>query len=414
MGWIDNLKNASYTDPIGTSWPFDYEDVREEIDKRGTAFDFPDADGTYVQQTGKSGRRWPMRVFLWGEDYDIDAENFQTALNQPGIGKLNHPLYGTFDVVPLGKIVRRDDLKTAANQAVFDVVFWETIGVVYPTDQQDPGNDIVTAIEEFNEAAAAQFESSTSLDSAVEQATLKGSYSALIDLANVGLEKVAATQENVEAQFNAVRDSINASIDTLIGDPLSLAFQTAILIQAPARALTAIGARLDAYENLLNSLTTGENAIAVPGLDSNNSNVFHSKDLNALGYVSGSVLSAINNQFQTKPDALAAADIILDQMDRLTVWRDANFESLEEIDTGESYQQLLEAVGLAAGFLVQLSFSLKQERRFNLDRARNIVELTAELYGSIDDQLDFFIDSNNLTGSEILELPYGREIVYYV
>ena len=32
----------------------------------------------------------------------------------------------------------------------------------------------------------------------------------------------------------------------------------------------------------------------------------------------------------------------------------------------------------------------------------------------IDENLDFLINSNNLTGSEILELPRGREVVYYV
>jgi len=61
-----------------------------------------------------------------------------------------------------------------------------------------------------------------------------------------------------------------------------------------------------------------------------------------------------------------------------------------------------------------LSFSLKQERSIVLDRARTIVDISAELYGEVDAQLDFLINSNNLSGSEILEVPKGREIVYYV
>lgn len=85
-----------------------------------------------------------------------------------------------------------------------------------------------------------------------------------------------------------------------------------------------------------------------------------------------------------------------------------------DIDTGSAYQQLQEAVAITAGFLVGISFTLKQERRLILDRSRTIIDLVAELYGSIDEQLDFFITSNNLSGSEILELPKGREIVYYV
>ena len=50
-----------------------------------------------------------------------------------------------------------------------------------------------------------------------------------------------------------------------------------------------------------------------------------------------------------------------------------------------------------------------------LDRARTIIDLSAELYGRVDDRtLNFMIDSNRLTGSEILELPRGRSILYYV
>ena len=71
-------------------------------------------------------------------------------------------------------------------------------------------------------------------------------------------------------------------------------------------------------------------------------------------------------------------------------------------------------VAIAAGFLVEISFTLKQEFRITLDRPRTIIDLAAELYGEVDGQLDFLISSNNLTGSEILDLPRGREIVYYV
>ena len=186
------------------------------------------------------------------------------------------------------------------------------------------------------------------------------------------------------------------------------------MLQSPARALTNIQARLDAYGDLANSIISGDGAVVKPGNDSTNSNQFHTNDLYASTYVTGSVVSVVNNEFTTKTEALEAAELILTQLDDVTNWRDDNFQSLEEVDTGSSYQQLQEAVALTAGFLVEISFSLKQERRIVLDRNRTIIDLAAELYGSVDDQLDFLINSNNLTGSEILELPKGREIVYYV
>lgn len=414
MPWNNRIREAAYTSPSGVRIVFDYEDVSKSVDKKTTGFEFPDADGTFVQDLGHSGRKYPLRIFFWGDDYDLEADAFEAALLERGTGKLEHPIYGAVDVVPFGTITRRDDLKTAANQAVLQIILWETIGLIYPTSQTDPASAVLTAVDEYNDAIATEFEEVTSLDSAVDAATFKNSYQALLDTASTGLQAIADTQDDVRKQFDAIVDSINQGIDILISEPLTLAFQTTQLIQSPARALTAVEARLTAYSDLANLIITGDGAVVTPSLDASSSNEFHTKDLYASTYVTGSVVSVVNNQFITKTEALAAADAVLTQLANVVAWRDDNFQALGEVDTGGSYQQLQEAVALTAGFLVEISFSLKQERSIILDRARTIIDLAAELYGSVDDQLDFLINSNNLSGSEILELPKGREIVFYV
>lgn len=414
MAWNDRIAEAAYTSPSGTRVVFTYENVSMEVDKKTAAFDFPDAVGTYIQDLGPTGRRYPLRVIFWGEDYDLLADEFEKLLLEVGTGRLEHPKYGTKDVVPFGTISRRDDLKTAANQAIIEVTFWETIGLVYPTSQADPASELITSVDEFNAAFSGEYEEVIDIDSAVERVTLKDKYQSLLDKAQAGLQPIADTQANVQAQFDAIVDSVNQGIDTLISDPLTLAFQTTLLIQAPARALTSITARLSAYRDLANAIISGDGAVVSPGTDSRNSNEFHTNDLYASTYVTGSIVSVVNNQFTTKPEAIAAAESILTQMEDVTNWRDANFASLESVDSGAAYQQLQEAVAIAAGFLVEISFSLKQERTLVLDRNRTIIDLVAELYGSIDDQLDFFISSNDLSGVEILELERGRTIVYYI
>jgi len=414
MSWNDRLREAAYTSPSGERITFTYENVSQQVDKKTTGFTFPDADGTFVQDFGRSGRRYPLRVIFWGNDYDQEAELFEAALLIRGTGKLDHPIYGVIDVVPFGTITRRDDLKTAANQSIIEVTFWETIGLVYPASQNDPASDVLESVEEYNDVAASEFEEVTDIDSAVEQASFKNDYQALLNSAQSGLQTIADVQEDVSKQFNAIVDSVNNGIDILVQQPLTLAFQTTLLIQAPARALTSIRARLNAYRDLATAIISGDGAVVSPGLNSNNSNTFHTNDLYASTYVTGSILSVVNNQFITKTQALEAAEDILDQLSDVTDWRDDNYQSLEEIDTGGAYQKLQEAVALTAGFLVEISFTLKQERRIKLDRNRTIIDLSAEIYNDIDTQLDFLISSNNLTGSEILELPRGREIVYYI
>lgn len=413
MSWLDRLKEAAATSPSGVRFVFDYENVSKSFDKKTTAFTFPDANGTYIQDLGHSGRRYPLRIIFSGSDHDIEAEQFETALQETGEWQLEHPIYKTINVVPFGTITQRDDLKTAANQSIIEVVFWETIGLVYPSSQVDPASNIVTSIDEYNAAAANEFDSFTSLQSTVEKSTFKNTYLNTLNLVKDGLQQVADTQENVRKEFENIYDSITQSIDILVSTPVTLAFQSELFMQSPSRAITNIEARLSAYNNLIDSIITEDNP-AVPGNDSTNSNEFHKNDLYASTLITGSVLSVVNNIFFSKPEAIQAAELILNQLDSLIAWRDDNFQSLGQIDTGEAYQKLLESVSLTAGFLVEISFTLKQERRLTLDRNRTMIDLVGELYGEVDNQLDFFITSNSLTGSEILELPIGRQVVYYI
>ena len=139
------------------------------------------------------------------------------------------------------------------------------------------------------------------------------------------------------------------------------------------------------------------------------------QDLFITSFVTGSILSVVNHTFDKKTEALTAAQDIIQQLEIVRDWREEKFLDIENIDTGGSYQALQSAVALTAGFLVEISFTFKQERSIILTKQRTIIDLCAELYGNIDDEtLNFFITSNDLSGSEILEIQKGKEIVYYI
>jgi len=417
MPWIDRLLEAAYTSPSGERLVFYYENVSKEFDKKTTAFDPADADGTYIQDNGSTSDRFPLRIFFWGAEYDVEAEAFETALRERGTGKLDHPIYGVRDVIPFGVIKRRDDLKTAANQTILQITFRETIGLVYPIGSEDPASEVAEAVEEYNAAAAAELELGLFLKTVNAVVTFGNNVEALVGTVQSNLQAIADFADDVQKQFNAIVDSINNGIDILVEAPLALAFQVTQMIQAPARALASIKARLSAYGDLAEALISGNGAsVGSSGgeLNMSSNNELRTTDLFVSSYVTGQIISVLNNQFVTKTEALEAADVILEQFEAVIAWRDDNFEALEVIDTGEAYQQLQEAVSITIGFLVELSFTLKQERSIVLDRPRTIIDLVGELYGTVDQELDFLITSNNLSGDEILELPAGKEIVYYI
>lgn len=380
------LREAAYTGPGGLRSTFDYEDVSVTVDKKTTGYNFPDANGTYVQDTGHTGRQYPLRMYLWGDGHAERAEALEASLLERGAGKLEHPAYGAVNVVPYGSITRRDDLKTGGNQTVIEVTFWETIGLIYPTAQAAPASEVTEAVEEFNKTV--DFEGVTS-------ASFVADYSRLLETAEVTLSPIADATDRVGREFKRIVNSVRSNIL----DPIALGVQTLRMIQSAARSGSAV--RAGAYDYLLIDILSRR----VTPSD------YKVREAFAMGAVSGTVITLVNSQFTTKAQALDAADRLLEQFGALVTWRDNNHIG---VDTGESYQALQKAVALTAGYLVEISFTLKLERRLVLDRARTIIDLSAELYGAVDDKLDFLINSNNLTGSEILEIPRGREIVYYV
>ncbi len=397
---------------------FDFEDVSSEVEKRTAAFAFPGVNGTYVQDNGHSERRFPLRCIFAGPECDREAQAFEGLLLERGPGRLDHPLYGRRNVVPFGSIARRDDLKTAANQTILEVTFWSTIGAVYPSSGLSPKLQVTRSLGRAKLAVEGNFARAMNLATEARRASAKLSIREALRGVQAALQKAASATDSVNRAFRDLQSQINFGLDVLIGQPLLLARQIMALVNAPAEALAGILSRLDSYLDLLDRMvaSSGSSAVdssVIPALRVRRSNEFQTAALVAGAAVAGSVASVVASTFTAKPQAIEAAEELLAQLEVLNEWSEERYADLVQVDTGEGYQALQETVALAVGFLVEISFSLVPERVIVLDRPRNIIELSAEIYGSVDDRLDFLIDTNKLSGSEILELPRGRRIVYY-
>lgn len=418
MSWEDRVREAAFTPPSGTRLRFQFEDVSREIEKRTTAFEFPGVDGAFVQENGYGSRKYPLRCYFAGITHDLDATAFEVALLEPGIGRLEHPLYGAFDAIQFGTITRRDDLKSAANQTVIEVVFWTTVGALYPSAEADPRNELLASLDVLDLTSSTEYAALADLSTSAARVATKSSTRSLLRMASDALGEVAGAVSAVNRDFRDTQDAINYGLDVLVGQPLQLALQVANLVKAPALARVGIDLRLEGYRRLAERIFGAPFVSSVgaelAGTRLRLSNSFHTNNLFAMAAVAGSVRAVAEHTFVAKPDALAAADEVLALFDRLVAWRDAGFGSIGQVDPGASYQALQQAVALVAGYLLQVSFTLATERRVVLDRARTIIDLAAELYGSVDDRLDVLITTNGLTGQEILELPSGRVIAYYI
>lgn len=421
MSWEDRIRQAAYTSPSGERIEFDFRDVSRETSKRTTAFEFLGVDGAYVQDNGFGARRYPLQCYFSGADCDIAAARFEAALLERGAGRLEHPFYGTFDVVPYGDISRRDDLASAANQAIVEVTFWTTLRALYPSDQAAAPNEIIAAADATNIAASEQYAASVDVSTVGFQEGAKTSIGGVLDAINGTIASVASGSASTKARFTSMRNAIVTGLDDIITRPAIVAFEMAELIQIPARDAQQFASMRDAYQDLLDEVLALPDALpelrAVPEMsdaETSRENGFRTVDATVAGIVSALSIAAMTSTHRTRSAAVAAADDLVTMFDEAIAWRDAGFGTIGRVDTGEAYQALVDQVSKTAAYLVQLSFDLPAEKRVTLTRPRSLIELCAELYGAVDEKLDDLINANNLLPSEILEVPRGREIVFYV
>lgn len=414
MAWQDRLQDAAYTSPGGERIVFQYEDLSRSFDKKTTDFNFPDADGTYVQDSGRTGRKYPITAIFWGDDCDTDADAFEDALSEAGIGVLDHPIYGTVNVVPFGTVTRNDALKTAANQSLVEVTFWETIPLIYPIPQSDPATEVLDDVRGLSDAIGDNV--ADKLDIFSPEAIERFKVKTLVLIANV--QTVIAKATEIKDAVESKVTEITARIDSIVtatsenADDIRNTIRDTIsdimeLAAIPSTVASSIKSKISDYKEMITSIIS-------PLFPDDSEEDYLSSEAVVECIVGGLIVNVVESEFDTQGSALESAEDILEILDDVTTWTETTSNQVGIADTGESYQRMQEAVAFTAGYLVQVSFTLKKERKVVLTRARTIIDLAAELYGQVDEVLDFFITSNDFSGSEIIEIPRGREVLYYV
>jgi len=413
MSWDERIKEAAYTSPAGNRFVFQYGNVSRETDKKTTVFTFPDKEGAFIQDLGRGGRRYPFVIFFSGEDYDLQANDFYTALEETGIGRLEHPVYGEKDVVPTGTIRQRDDLVTGANQAAFEVEFWETlIEVRLPTADTDLTSRIDQSLTEYQDDASKQFdESEVLISTSTENIDFKAKFETILTTAKDKLKLIAEAQSDIRSKFNSIFLNILNNIDFFAGNLTSLAYETIDFLRLPSRSFVDITSKINAYEDMILAI-----AVSIDETyDRRDANEYYIRKLFVQSGIVALYEATLYTNFTTKPEVIDTIDRVESLYFSSLFYVDALRDTFGLIDTGEGFQKQVDVASLSALRLVQLSFTLVQERIIITDKPYTIIDLAAQLFGDDpNDQVDNLINANNFNGDQILEIPKGTEVTYFI
>ena len=116
----------------------------------------------------------------------------------------------------------------------------------------------------------------------------------------------------------------------------------------------------------------------------------------------------------SREEAIYAASAVISLFEQVKNFDDTKVKANAFVDVNNETAFLLsDIVYQSAALIINSSFALPMRRTIVLDRDRQLIELSAELYGSVD-YVDELIFENKLTADEIIVLPMGKEITYYV
>lgn len=466
MAWTDEISEAVYTAPSGKRIVFNYESALSRSTPLKTAeHTFPDVDGAEIQSLGLGGKKFPMTAIFSGGECLSLADEFEAALCERGYGTLEHPIYGKHTVVPTGSIDRSDDLVSALNESRVKVTFSETLTESLPLSKLAAEDALDAAMNKYENAASSSFLNLIVTGTVDDELQLQGVMRTQDNSLFKGIAKLCEKCSNIKEKqsllqmLNEFKLNVTnwvSKVDTLASKAQEIATVVIKTARLPSEIAIEGLAKIEGYSSVIKDLLNnvkmdpvGANAIknqfaatstmvgamvaalsygmaksakegaSASGGSSGSLSSFSSSGGSASGGSSGGSGSGAVGQSNagkilSRGDVFAIADAVAVQFEVYKDYIDAQVAKNAFVDTGESYEAVLETVIKAVEMLHEVAFDLPMARTIKLGKDRQLYELLCELYGKQGfDRVDEFIMDNGLNADEIELIPMGREVRYY-
>lgn len=298
-----------------------------ETGRRIVVTEYPQKNAADTEDMGRAARHFTLDMIILGKDYMAYRDILQADLEEGGIGELVHPWLGKLKV-RAGKVRLRETSRERM-KAVITVEFHEA------AEPPQDGDDI--ASDKFNRLAA-------SFDAAAVKAfsedfSVEGAISRLVSAAEQSIGAALAVMAGVSGRLNGLNDlatrirAISQSITSLVLTPANLALQLMAAVHTitdthfnPLGALrNQLSLARQSARAVSTSAGTGTARQAAANANAVSALIRSLAIAEAVRLYSGQIQRAtvVENAtaagviFDTRNDAAAARDAILEQMDEL-------------------------------------------------------------------------------------------------
>ena len=408
MSYQDRLQQLVYTSPSGKEFTLRFTDTERNRGKKAPVNEFPNQDQGGVQDLGQTTPRYPINCYIDGADYDLTADRFWSALNESGPGQLQHPRYGVIPVLPV-TIRQVEQFIDGAGRATFEIDFVQAdeISLEYPRTAALASASVSAAVDEAGASISESVEN-VEIEEPGRLEALKDNVLGGLDATKKAFARVTGFTDDVRQEINSTVQNVTGEVDALIQAPADLAESLLKLYRTPADVVSDIGAKIDGYSATLDTLISS--AVSTTERYGELFGLIGAANVNA-----ATAAAAQASATGTSPTRAAAIDSALKLKDIAD--RQATAIEALGVEDYESYRATRRALTLALDALIQTSLSLPAERVHITDGEVTPIELAYELYGvdsDVERLTDRLISYNDLIGADIILIPAGTEIRWYV
>ena len=378
MSWQDRLRpEILLTSPSGRSFSAAWKQGPRSLEKKVGVFEYPGVKGADVQDLDVGAMRYPLTFYFDGPDNDLQADAFIDACRENGSWTVVHPVKGSLTLQLLS--VSEEINPTESGNITEMKTEWIEFGIDLPAR---PAVAIAGVVRSQAGAFAASCRSQYA-QFPVDVVSVSSAVTALVAVLRITSGSALSASQGVKVGILAASPdalALSAGVQTMISQSGASTFDLKTLIATPITGAAV-------QEVIL---------------------------LAALTQLS---LGALTAPLNSRKDALDYIETLIAALDAITQTLDAQQLdgplSTRYFSFSQTYNDAVQLVMGAVEYLLRVSYDLAIAYYFKLDRDRAPVEIAISSYGDLG-ALDTFIDTNNLTGTDILLLHAGREVVVYL
>lgn len=390
MTWLDKIKeDLTITCGDGNEYTPKYLNATKSKEYNLTAFSFIDVPGQLVDRKQPSARQYFLQLFFDGNENLENSQSFENSADDPRAWTLSHPYYGDLIVQPTSLSFNNSNHNVT--EVTAEVI--ETITEDFPSADVSVEDQINADAQQANENLAEQFDEA---DAQSIELLSENNTSAYANAVN------DAPEANQTAYFNTFRDA-NTAINNATTDPLNAMRKAQNVLTAPVRFGNQVRGRVNLLKNQFYRLkNTVKSTLTLP-------------QKLALQASMGATITAMSQSAIGDYNSRSEALLVIDQI------QDASHAYINALDEmrGNGYLPSAEPVNLAistaalaAANVLTILNDTRQEREIITEADSNLIVLAHRV--NMGDDLEGFINLNEIGINEHLQIKQGRKIKYYV